>query len=407
MNNQPQLPLSGIRIADFGWMIAGPLATRVFGNFGADVIRIESTARIDEIRVVGARPFKEESPNVAGVFNDINTSKRSITLNLGTDEGLELAKQIIQISDVVSNNFRGDRMGKWGLDYENLKKIKPDVILISMPTSGSDGPHKEYGGNGINIIAGAGISGITGFPERPPVGTGSLYPDFAGNPNHAALAILAAIRHRNHTGEGQFIDLSQTESTASLLGTNFLEYTANKIVPERPGNSSNNMSPHGVFPCAGKDRWIAISITNNHEWHQLTKLMNNPTWANQPELETFEGRKQSESEIHKHIQNWTKNQKEYPLMKLLQSNGIPAGVIQTTKDLLENDHGFIESHVHEFSHPEVDTITVHKETINISNTEPIFKRAPLIGEDTDQILNNLLGLEEKHIDDLYVREILK
>ena len=133
MNNQPQLPLSGIRIADFGWMIAGPLATRVFGNFGADVIRIESTARIDEIRVVGARPFKEESPNVAGVFNDINTSKRSITLNLGTNEGLELAKQIIQISDVVSNNFRGDRMGKWGLDYENLKKIKPDVILISMP----------------------------------------------------------------------------------------------------------------------------------------------------------------------------------------------------------------------------------------------------------------------------------
>tara|TARA_A100001037_G_scaffold298915_1_gene323522 strand:+ start:1950 stop:3173 length:1224 start_codon:yes stop_codon:yes gene_type:complete len=407
MNNQPQLPLSGIRIADFGWMIAGPLATRVFGNFGADVIRIESTARIDEIRVVGARPFKEESPNVAGVFNDINTSKRSITLNLGTDEGLELAKQIIQISDVVSNNFRGDRMGKWGLDYENLKKIKPDVILISMPTSGSDGPHKEYGGNGINIIAGAGISGITGFPERPPVGTGSLYPDFAGNPNHAALAILAAIRHRNHTGEGQFIDLSQTESTASLLGTNFLEYTANKIVPERLGNSSNHMSPHGVFPCEGKDRWIAITITNNKEWHQLINLMDNPMWANNPDFETFEGRKKSESEIHKHIQNWTKNQKEYPLMKLLQSNGIPAGVIQTTKDLLENDPGFTESHVHEFSHPEVDTITVHKETINISNTEPIFKRAPLIGEDTDQILNNLLGLKESDINDLYIREILK
>ena len=407
MNNQPQLPLSGIRIADFGWMIAGPLATRVFGNFGADVIRIESTARIDEIRVVGARPFKEESPNVAGVFNDINTSKRSITLNLGTDEGLELAKQIIQISDVVSNNFRGDRMGKWGLDYENLKKIKPDVILISMPTSGSDGPHKEYGGNGINIIAGAGISGITGFPERPPVGTGSLYPDFAGNPNHAALAILAAIRHRNHTGEGQFIDLSQTESTASLLGTNFLEYTANNFVPERPGNSSNSMSPHGVFPCEGNDRWIAITITNNKEWHQLINLMNNPIWANNPDFETFEGRKKSESEIHKHIQNWTKNQKEYPLMKLLQSTGIPAGVIQTTKDLLENDPGFTESHVHRFSHPEVDTITVHKETINISNTEPVFKRAPLIGEDTDQILNNLLGLKESHINDLYIKEILK
>ena len=179
--------------------------------------------------------------------------------------------------------------------------------------------------------------------------------------------------------------------------------------PERytVGNSSNSMSPHGVFSCEGNDRWIAITITNNKEWHQLINLMNNPILANNPDFETFEGRKKSESEIHKHIQNWTKNQQEYPLMKLLQSNGIPAGVIQTTKDLLENDPGFAESHVHEFSHPEVDTITVHKETINISNTQPIFKRAPLIGEDTDQILNNLLGLEEKHINDLYIREILK
>ena len=158
-----------------------------------------------------------------------------------------------------------------------FKKIKPDIIALSMPMMGSDGPHQHYGGNGINIIAGAGISGITGYPHRAPVGTGSLYPDFSGNPNHAAIALLAAIRYRNRTGKGQFIDLAQYESTISLLGTSVLEYTVNNKVPDRPGNKSPNMAPHSVYPCKGTDRWCAIAVSNEQEWSNFTKAIEKPT----------------------------------------------------------------------------------------------------------------------------------
>ena len=401
------LPLSNIRIADFGWMIAGPLTTRVFANYGAEVIRIESSSRIDEIRVVGARPFVNESPNQAGVFNDINTSKLSMTLDLNTPKGLDLAKQVIEISDIVSNNFRGDRMAKWGLDYANLKKIKPDIILLSMPMTGSDGPHQEYGGNGISIIAGAGISGITGFPERPPVGTGSLYPDFSGNPSHGALALLAALRHKNKTGKGQFIDLAQTESTAALLGTSMLEYTVNNKIPVRPGNTSKNACPHNVYKCIGTDRWCAIAVTTNNQWRNLKHALANPTWMRNTQYDSLEGRLKNESTIDKKLSDWAISKNDYVVMEMLQQKGVPAGVVQTTKDLLENDKGYMKNHVIKLDHPEMTTMTLHGETIKISDTENTFTRAPLLGEHTDYVLGDLLGLSQNSINDDYVTGILK
>lgn len=405
--NNPRLPLSNIRIADFGWMIAGPLATRVFANFGAEVIRIESGSRIDEIRVVGARPEGIESPNVAGVFNDINTSKLSMTLDLNTDEGLSLAKNVIEISDVVTNNFRGDRMGKWGLDYDNLKKIKPDIIALSMPMMGSDGPHQDYGGNGINIIAGAGISSITGYPDKAPVGTGSLYPDFSGNPNHASIALLAAIRYRNRTGKGQFIDLAQYESTVSLLGTSILEYTANGKLPDRPGNRSQNMAPHNVYRCKGMDRWCAIAVSTEEEWQNLKKVLGELEWMNQPKFANFNQRKANEEELDEGISNWTSNKDAYEVMNLLQSHGVPAGVVQDTEDLLKRDKSFTDTHVIDMPHPEIDSMKVHGETISMSGVTPKVDRAPLLGEHTEYILGDLLGVAESKIDDLYVSGVLK
>ena len=401
------LPLSNIRIADFGWMIAGPLATRVFANFGAQVIRIESTSRIDEIRVVGAKPDGIDSPNVAGVFNDINTSKLSMTLDLNTELGLSLAKHMIEISDVVTNNFRGDRMSKWGLDYGQLKKIKPDIIALSMPMMGSDGPHQHYGGNGINIIAGAGISGITGYPHRAPVGTGSLYPDFSGNPNHAAIALLAAIRYRNRTGKGQFIDLAQYESTISLLGTSVLEYTANNKIPDRPGNKSPNMAPHSVYPCKGTDRWCAIAVSNEQEWSNFTKAIGKPEWASQSKYSTMERRKKHEEELDKKISSWTSSRDAYKIMDLLQNHGVPAGVVQDTKDLLTRDPSYTKTHVVDMAHPEVDSMKIHGETISISDVESKFDRAPLLGEHNDFVLGEILGIDESKIDDLYVSGVLR
>ncbi|MCH7745506.1 MAG: CoA transferase, partial [Chloroflexi bacterium] len=369
-NGSDPLPLSGIRVADFGWMIAGPLATRPLANFGAEVIRIESSARIDEIRALGPRPEGNTSPNVAGVFNDCNTSKLSMTVDLNTPEGLEIAKRVISISDVVTNSFRGDRMGRWGLAYDDLKKLKPDIIMLSMPMMGTTGVHRHYGGNGINIIAGAGISGITGFAERPPVGTGSLYPDFSGNPSHSTLAVLAALRHRNRTGVGQFIDLAQYESTISLLGTSVLQYTANGSLPPRPGNSSDYAAPHGVYRCAGDDRWCAIAVFTEDEWHGLRRVMGEPTWAEENRFQTMAGRKEHEDEMNHLVEEWTKGLPAQEVMARLQEQGVSAGVVQNTKDLIENDPSYRERHIRFLNHAEIGMMTIHGETIAISGLEP-------------------------------------
>ncbi|MDP6452950.1 MAG: CoA transferase [SAR202 cluster bacterium] len=405
-DNSTRLPLSGIRVADFGWMIAGPLATRPLANFGAEVIRIESTARIDEIRALGPRPEGNTSPNVAGVFNDCNTSKLSMTINLGTPEGIDLAKQVVSVSDVVTNNFRGDRMGRWGLAYEDLVKLKPDIIMLGMAMMGTTGVHRDYGGNGLNIIAGAGISGITGLPDQPPVGTGSLYPDFSGNPNHATLAVLAALRHRNRTGRGQFIDLAQYESTISLLGASVLQYTTLGSVPVRPGNRSSWAAPHGVYRCAGDDRWCAIAVETEDEWEGLRRALGEPNWSAEDRFQTVDGRKKHEDDLDGLIEAWTRDLQDQEVMRRLQRHGVSAGVVQNSQDLVENDPGFRNRHIRVMDHPEVGDMTLHGETISISGVDPVVKLAPPMGEHTEYVLKEVLGLPETAVNELYVDGIL-
>ena len=408
MTNSPvPLPLSGIRVADFCWLIAGPLATRPLANFGAEVIRIESAARIDEIRTLGPRPEGSLSTNVAGVFNDCNTSKLSVTVDLNTPQGIDIAKRVVSVSDIVTNNFRGDRMGRWGLEYDDLVKLKPDIIMLSMPMMGTTGVHKHYGGNGINIIAGAGISGITGFPERAPVGTGSLYPDFSGNPNHATLALLAALRYRNRTGKGQFIDLAQYESTISMLGTSVLQYTTLDSLPVRPGNRSNWAAPHGVYRCAGDDRWCAIAVENEDEWHGLCRATGDPPWTKDTRFQTLAGRKEHEDEMDRLIEEWTSGMAAHDVMTRLQRHGVSAGVVQDTRDLVENDAGYRERHIRLLDNPEAGTMTTHGETISISGVEPKLQLSPQLGEHTEYILKDLLGMDEADVDQLYVDDVLR
>ncbi len=401
------LPLSGIRVADFCWMIAGPLATRVLANFGAEVVRIESSARLDLIRENG--PFADESgsPNVSGVFNDCNTSKLSVTVDLNTPEGIEIAKSVVSVSDIVTNNFRGDRMGRWGLGYEDLVKLKPDIIMLSMPMMGTTGVQHRYVGVGTNINALAGINGITGFADRAPVGTGSLYPDFSGNPNHAVVALLAALRHRNRTGKGQFIDLAQYESTISLLGTSVLEYTALDRLPSRPGNRSDWAAPHGAYRCAGEDRWCTIAVETEDEWRALGRALGSPPWCAEGRFQTLAGRKEHEDELDRLIEGWTSGLEATDVMTRLQEHGVPAGVVQNSRDLLENDASYRERHIRVMDHPEAGTMTTHGEPISMSDVEPRVERSPLLGEHTDYVLQDLLGMESADVDRLYVDEVLR
>ena len=416
-------PLSGIRVLDFTWMIAGTMATRPLANLGAEVIKVESRARVDGMRMGALHPSDGTNPNLSAVFNDCNTSKLSIAIDLNQPRGIELAKQLVAISDVVANNFSGTRMARWGLGYEDLRAVKPEVIMIQMPVMGTTGPHRDYRGNGPHVSALVGLNALTGYPGRPPSGSDVAFADFTANPHHGAFALLAALHYRERSGEGQYIDLAQAESTACLLGVPIVEYSATGEVPRRPGNADANHAPHGVYPCAGgasqtsdagdasqpsnegEDRWIAISVDTDEAWRALCLEMGDPRWASEERFASVEGRLAASEELDEAVAAWTRDEECYALMERLQAAGIAAGVAQDVRDLVEHDPHWRERQFTELEHPELGVAATHGEPIRLDGERAGISRSPLLGEHTDQVLREVLGLPDDEVDELYLEGV--
>ncbi len=281
---EPWLPLKGIRVLDFSWLIAGPLGTRLLANYGAEVLKVESYNRVDGIRLTGPH-FETEPPvnvNQDGSFNDVNLGKKSILLNLNVPAAREVALKLAAVSDIVAANFTGDRLDRWGLGFDDLRRVKPDIIFLSMPVFDGEGPRRRWGGVGSDVNAISGINAISGFADTPPAGLGLHYPDFSSNPFHAQAAILAALVNRQRFGQAQFIEVSQFESTASLLGPALLAYFQNGEEPARRGNRSDRYCPHNVYRCAGEDQWCAISAQSEDEWRALCGALGHPEWLADP-----------------------------------------------------------------------------------------------------------------------------
>ena len=401
------LPLEGIRVADFFWLIAGPSASRVLADYGAEVIKIESAARIDVIRSVGAQPTEQGSINTNGVFNDTNTNKRSVELNLGHPRGIELAKEIIRRSDVVTNNFTGDRMDRWGLGYEELKKIKPDIIMLTMPVMGTHGPYLRYGSYGNGVIAFGGMNTNMGFPGRPPTGIGPLYSDFSA-PYFAVSALMAALHHRERTGEGQFIELAQAEATVNLLGTDILEYTANgDLASTEPGNRSRDFVPHGAYRCAGDDRWCAIAVTSDEEWRRLCEAIAQPALATDPRFDTVEARRDHKDEIDSILNAWTATRGTWDVMHELQRNGVRAGVVEDLEDMVTRDPGLSTQHLLPTQRADEDFVfTTHAQPSRINGVTPPLRRAPRLGEHNEDVYRGLLGLSEAEFVELLTDRVI-
>lgn len=397
--NNPK-PLEGLRICDFFWLIAGPACSRVFADWGAEVIKVESSNRLDEIRQTGSWPpdsvRSDDSHN--GVFNDCNTSKKAIQVDLNTEKGIEVIKRLIAKSDIVTNNFTGERMDRWGLGYGDLKKINPELIMLTMPVMGTTGPQRNFGAIGNNVIALGGINYAMGFPGTPPTGMGPLYSDFAA-PYFAASAILAALYHRDKTGEGQFIDLAQFQATASLLGPALLDYSANKTVPERPGNAHPDFAPHGVYPCApathNSDRWLALSIENDLAWQRFTELIADPVLSDKSKFATNELRKTHEGLLNDAIANYTSNHEVWALAGRLQDEGITAGVTQDLSDVLDRDPGMRTQHFENLTDLAGRvTYTTHRQPVRINEQTAPMGRAPLFGEHNYEVYTDLLGYSD-------------
>src|SRR4029077_19543723 len=260
---------SDLRVLDFCWVGAGAFVTRLLADLGADVIKVESHAHPDNLRLSGPHKNGARHLEGSGYFASRNTNKKSIALNMGRPEARDIARQLARKCSVVTNNFRPGIMERWGRGYAELAAADPALIYLAMPMQGSSGPHRSYIGCGYTIAAISGLVEMSGSAERAPIGTGTHYPDHVPNPGHALVGLLAAIYHRARTGEGQYIELAQIESTVNMMGPALLDWSATGDAARPHGNRRASSVPRGVFPCAGEDCWCAIEVRDDTQWEGL------------------------------------------------------------------------------------------------------------------------------------------
>lgn len=402
-----QLPLSNVRVVDFTWIGAGSYTTKILADFGADVVKVESSGRLDSLR--DAKPFKDgiAGVNRSGYFADRNSSKRSITVDLKQEAGRDIVRRLIADCDIVTNNFTPGVMERFGLGYEDVKKIRPDVVYLSMSMQGQDGPEAHYLGYGLTMGAVTGLQYLCGLPGEQPAGTGTNFPDHVPNPTHAAVAVLAALRHRARTGEGQFIDLAQIEPTVALLGPAVADFTANGVVAERVGNQHVAAVPHGVYPVAGTDRWIAISAPDAVSWIQLCEVLGVPEWTVDARFAEAGSRWQNRQALDAAVAQATAGRDGYALMHALQRAGVAAGVVQDACDVLRDPQLDARGHWVYLEHPEMGRTVYGALPITFSGFSGKPNRpAPLLGQHTTQVLEEKLGLSADEIAGLQARGVL-
>ena len=330
-------PLSGIRVADFTWVWAGPTCTMQLAHMGAEVIRMETTNRICTLRMLPPWYGGAPDPNKGGYFNQYSQGKRAILLNIADPEGADIAKKLVAISDVAVENFAGGVMKKLGFGYEELNKVRPEIIMMSMSGYGQYGPESGYVSYGPAQVPMSGLSQLTGYKDMHPMHVGMSY----GDPNaglHAAFAVLSALFYRERTGKGQYIDMSQWESSMAVIGEAFFNLTMNSEQPARNGNRSERMAPHGQFMAAGDDAWISIVCTDDEDWRKLCEVMGKPELADDARFKTLADRKANEDELEMLIMEWTLGQDPFEATAQLQAAGISAYPPLRNSEVLSNEH---------------------------------------------------------------------
>ena len=393
----PRQPLEGVRILDFCWAIAGPLSTRLLADLGADVIKVESEYRTDPIRYIGVQPESITSFHTNGQFNDCNTNKRAFTLNLNTPQGIELVRKLATTADVVISNYTPDRLDRWGLSYETLNELRPNVIVANLAVMGTHGPHKGWRSYGNGIVAMCGLGDRTGFPDKEPIGLGTLHTDFTV-PYFAATHVLAALIERNRTGKGQYLELAQYEASVHLLDTELMEQLNNGCLPDRAGNRSVHLAPHGAFPAVGDDKWIAIACRDDEDWRQLSGI---------PGLEalaTVTDRRANEAAVEATLSDWTKQRDAWEASRELQEAGIPASPVEDLHDLLHRDAA-MQSDFRETAIDDGITAMVQEQPILWDGHRLPIERAPRWSEHTEEVLKEL-GVDDHRIADLAAANVL-
>jgi len=404
-----KLPLEGIRVADFGWRAVAPISARMLGWGGAEVIRVESATRHDGARLTPPlAPNVEGSFNVSHFFNNKNTNKLSVSLNLRDPRGKALALQLASKCDIVVENFAGGVMARLGLGYDDLRALRPDIIMISHSLTGLSGPWKKVKGHGPMAAAMAGMNAMSGYPDAAPIAPGQAYTDYIVNPHHSVFAVLAALHYRRRTGRGQYIDLAQYESIIHTTGTALLEYTALGRIRTRTGNRSPYAAPQGIYPCRPEivdsqapERWCVISVANDEDWTKLCGVIGRPELARDPCFATFPARKEREDQIDAVLSVWTAERRAEDVMMTLQAAGVAAGVVQNGRDMFADPQMLARGHYRTLMHPEAGKTRYDGPPFTLSECPLEVRPAPLLGEHNDYVFRDLLGLTDEEISEGY------
>lgn len=395
---------SGLNILEFGGGAAGPLGTRYFADHGATVVRVESRQRPDFIRLLRYTPGTEGGLDASQMFAMVNVNKYGIALNMSHPKGPEIARRLVRWADVVAENFAPKAMAKWGLDYESLRAIKPDLIMISTCLNGQTGPDRNYPGFGGQGSALAGFNHLTGWPDLEPLGPYGTITDSL-SPRLVALLAASALLHRRRTGQGQYIDLAQVEGGVTCLSENILTYTATGESLERLGNRSRHAAPHGAFRCAAKDgdddRWVAIAVHDDLDWQRFRQGIGDPAWAAADRFAAIAGRLAHVDELERYVEAWTRTHSAEEVAATLQAAGVEAGVVENFEDLNHDPQLAHRRHFREVHHPVIGTHLCELTGMRFSRApEEVRMPAPCLGEHSEYVYRELLEMSAEEYAEL-------
>ncbi len=389
--------LEGVKVLDFGWVLVSPLITHMLADYGATVICVESMQHPDMTRT--GTPYKNGVPGVdrAGYFALHAANKYSISVDSRNPGAMEIFRRLVSWADVISENRRAGVIKEMGLSYDELIKIKPDIIMISSSNQGQTGPYASHPGLGIHLNGLAGFTNFIGSPGQEAITLFVAYTDYL-TPPLVVATLVAALDHRRKTGEGQFFDAAQLEAGLQYIAPPLLNYSINGVDPERMGNSCSYAAPHGIYRCRGEDRWCAMAVFDDIEWEKFCRVVGHHEWTKEQRFSTLKNRKENEEELNRLVEEWTVHQAAEQVMTLMQEAGIAAGVVQNVQDVYEDP---------QLRERELFWIMEHRELGRYGHIgEPaILSRtpakpnspAPCLGEHTEYICKELLGMTEDEI----------
>jgi crotonobetainyl-CoA:carnitine CoA-transferase CaiB-like acyl-CoA transferase len=401
-----RLPLSDVKVLDFMWVLAGPGITRAMADYGATVVRIESVQRVDATRTIG--PFKNNNTGgeYSALFGNNNAGKLGLSLDLAKPEARAVVLDLVRWADVVCESFSPKAMRAWGFDYESLRAVKPDIIMLSSCLMGQTGPLARFAGFGNLAAALCGFYNLVGWPDRLPSGPFSAYTDYIA-PRFGLATLMAALIHRKRTEQGQYIDQAQAESALQFLSVPILDTVGSGHKYSPIGNDDAEHAPHGVYPAAGEDRWVAIACRTEDQWRSLCAAMQQAQLVEDSRLRTFAGRREHREELDRTIGEWTRTRTPLETERMLQERSVPAHTVQNTFDANADPQLLHREHFVRVDHPVAGETFVENSRYKLSRTPAVVNRSgPALGGDSQHVLEKILGYSEDRITDLVANEVL-